>query len=113
MNQSSGGASTHFQVLSKRSRKYFKRAVCMSGTALTFFSVPYRINHRHRMLAFADKMGHKDKSTEGLKSFLMNVSVDAIVGQHSTTYPQYLARLLTLDWTPVIESTNKSKNLFY
>lgn len=40
-----GGASTHFHILSPESRKYFNRAILMSGSALNFWALSAVDNH--------------------------------------------------------------------
>lgn len=43
-----GGASTTFHMLSEESRKYFTRAMVMSGSVYSYFALTLQ-NHREKM----------------------------------------------------------------
>lgn len=102
-----GAVST--QVLSPNSRELIDRAICMSGSALLFYSYLDANDQRERMFAFAGQLNASVTDFEGLTKFLQTVNAETIA---EFTSQKSVDRLLVFDWAPVIESTAKPKVQF-
>ena len=72
---SAGGALTHFQVLSSESRKYFRNAVIMSGSAVNHWGLS---NYDHLKHAFkiAHDLGQRIMDQHKLVEFLKTISAE-------------------------------------
>lgn len=68
----SGGASTHYQVLSAESRQYFRNAIPMSGTVDVLWAFSSD-DHLKRAFNIAEELGEPKTTHEELISFLKSV----------------------------------------
>lgn len=77
-NSFAGGASVHFQILSAESRKYFRNAIVMSGTADNFWAMSIEENHLKLAHQMAEDLNKTVNSFDELVSFLKEVPIDDI-----------------------------------
>lgn len=101
---SAGAISTHFQVLSNESRKYFQNAIITSGTAENYWAFSEQSNHLKFAHQMAIDLNAPQDSFENLVEFLKTVSVDKLVGYGNIL--GFFRRRSSLLMTPVIESKN-------
>lgn len=97
-----GGASTHFQVLSNESRKYFRNAIVMSGTAENIWGISNEQNHIDLAHIMAKKIDEPNYSFDELVELLKTAPARDIV--NSATYFEMFFGTIRLKFTPVIES---------
>lgn len=97
-----GGASVHYQMLNDESRKYFKRAILMSGTSLNYFALSQEDNHTDRMHELARLSGESKIDDIDLEKFLQKVSPEKILEYTSKLEP--FGRILETIWAPIVEN---------
>lgn len=73
----SGGASTHFQILSAESRKYFRNAIPMSGSTEAWWALS-NDDHLQRAFNIAKELGEPKETKEQLIAFLKDVPADKL-----------------------------------
>lgn len=95
-----GGVSVSFHTLNQESRKYFQRAIPISGTPLTYFGLQESNNHTDLVLDVAKQSGRNIANNQDLIEFLQNASVDELVENGP---PFWFARTLTVPWGPSVE----------
>lgn len=96
-----GSVSTHYQTLSAESRKYFRRSICMSGSAFLPYALSQKYNHLDRIYNLARILNKSIGNFDELVAFVNNVSATNII-EH--TSQREFGRTLFTDWGPVIES---------
>ncbi|KAJ6646027.1 Esterase B1 [Pseudolycoriella hygida] len=103
IGQSAGGASTHFHMLSERSRKCIRRAICMSGVAFSPFA-DYRPNNH---IEFYKKVFALDAQLTGndVLNFMLTAPTETIVRKmpafniHNCIFSAYFAAVIEEDET--------------
>lgn len=100
--ESAGGAMTHFQILSSESRKYFRNAILLSGTAENFWAFAGVKNHVSLAYQIAEDLGEPKKSLDELIKLLKSVPADRIV-QYGSTIKLYRRTSIPV-FAPIIES---------
>lgn len=100
--ESAGGAMTHFHVLSDESRKYFRNAALLSGTAENFWALSEQNDHSPLAYEIAKDLGEPKQSFEELIEFMKTAPADKIV-VYGSIFPR-LRRTARLMFAPVIES---------
>lgn len=73
-----GGASTEFHVLSAESRKYFRNAIPISGSAQNPFALSSATDHLQLAYQLAEKLGKTVDTFDELVAFLKNVPAEAL-----------------------------------
>lgn len=68
----------HFHILSAESRKYFRNAIVMSGTADNFWAMSIEENHLKLAYEMAEELNKTANSFDELVGFLKEVSIDDI-----------------------------------
>lgn len=91
-----GGASVHFHVINKESRKFFNRAYSTSGTALSFFAL-HRTNHLDRV-----QKCFQTNESDQLVAYLKVADRSILVKCHPFIIPDDLYPV----WVPTIENAN-------
>lgn len=88
-------------MLNKQSQQYFKRAVCLSGTPLSYFAEDVTNNHTDLVIQIAEQNGQNISNTVELLDYLSNVTPEEIFvnGPH---IPQN-GRTLDVPWAPIVE----------
>lgn len=99
---SAGGISTHFQVLSSESRKYFNNAIVMSGTADSIWSLSELNDHTPVAYRIAVDSGEPKSSKEELIEFFKTISAEKI--KYTAMYEGTYYRTINFKFSPVIES---------
>lgn len=99
--ESAGSAMTHFQILSSESRKYFRSAVLLSGTAEHYWAFSQLPNHLSLAFQIAEHLGKPQQSLNELIRFFKSVPANSIAQFAST---DHLFRRTTIPiFAPVIE----------
>lgn len=101
MNVVSGGASTHFQVLSSESRKYFHNAIALSGTAFTPWALSDEKNHIALANSIAEDLGKPTNSLDALTHFLTTTPGKTLA---PSVFLTASAKTHKFKFAPVIES---------
>ncbi|XP_031634578.1 juvenile hormone esterase-like [Contarinia nasturtii] len=108
--QSAGGVSTHLHVLNKHSRKCINRAICMSGTAVSYFA-HYSPNHQLELMydVFKDELNGA-RNPKALYKLLKTIRLELLLEKT----PAYVLNInvFILYWTPVIENKKIAKDPF-
>ena len=99
--ESAGASCVHFHVLNSKSRKYFKSAICQSGTA--FASNAFRGNTEKDVRQVAEILGCKSKSIEDVFKTLLNASVKDLYDNCETNPSPTERKLRFRRWRMVIE----------
>lgn len=95
-----GGASTHYHVLSKVSRKFFQNAIVLSGsTENVWAQSPYK-NHVSLAHQIASDLGESKKSHEDLIAFFKTVPANKIQKYGAMTLSHQDFRI---SYGPIIE----------
>lgn len=92
----SGGSSTHLQVLSIESQKYFKNAIAMSGASENYFTFLREDNIISLAYKIAKDLNKPHSSIEDLIKFYQNVPSKDIVNSSISVG--------TLNFSPIVES---------
>lgn len=98
MDNCLGGASTTFHMLNEESRKYFTRALVMSGSVYSYFALTEG-NHREKMKNCA----HTDDVIE----YLRDSDSRDIIQCH---YADDWGKTLKPEWVPTIEAPGTLKS---
>lgn len=102
LGESAGGASTHFHVLSSESRKYFRNAIAMSGTANNYWAIlPMGRDHLNLARKISKDMNKFKQSAEDLVELLKSAPAELL-----TTYATLdgiFQRTIKPELTAVIE----------
>lgn len=87
-------------MMSAESRKYFRNAIPMSGSAENFWAMSKENNHLAMVIDLAEKLGEPKETYDELVEFLKSISVDKI----RKLFPSItFEHTLELIWTPVKE----------
>lgn len=99
--QSAGAASAHFHVLSSESRKYFRNAALLSGTAENLWAIYEGTDHLDLVHKLANQLSGKkpNRTFEELIEFMETVPAEKIVGLASI-----MKKTVSPTYIPVIES---------
>lgn len=97
-----GGSSVHLHVLSAESRKYFRSAIPMSGTAYNYWSLSDE-NHLEHAHNIAKELGEPKKSDDELVEFFKKVPADKIRNYGKLNLLSQ--SLLAIPIAPIVEST--------
>lgn len=101
--QSAGAASVHLQMLSSESRKYFRRAVPLSGTAFNYWAISEQNDHSALAHTIAKELGEPKQSIEQLVDFFKEVPSKNIVN-YGSLFIDEARRAGHGAFIPVIES---------
>ncbi|KAJ6633199.1 Esterase B1 [Pseudolycoriella hygida] len=108
IGQSAGGASTHLHMLSERSRKCIRRAICMSGVAFSVFA-DYRPNNH---IEFYKKVFELDAESTGndVLNFMLTAPIETIVRK----MPAFNIHnyIVNMNFAAVIEDETKAEQPF-
>lgn len=96
-----GSASTAFQILSAESRKYFRNAMCLSGSYFSYWGMSKKNDHLDLAYKIAEDLGEPQQSLSGLIKLLTSVSAKEL-SKYSTV--NSTRGRLEIDFAPVIES---------
>lgn len=100
---SPGAASAHFHVLSSESRKYFRNAILLSGTAMAPWAISNDKSHISNAYQMAEDLGEPKNNLDELIEFLQSVPSEKIVRYGSSMVGFH--RTLNFKYAPVIERT--------
>lgn len=101
MGQSSGGASVSFQRLNSKSRRLFKQAYAVSGSALSYYALGENNNKTDLIVKLARDQFVFIDNTEQLLNYLQTVDVKYIFSR--TDKVQSFSMIFQTAWQPVIE----------
>lgn len=68
-----GSAATHFHILSAESRKFFRNAVCMSGTVENFWAMATNNDNLNFAYRIAEELGEPKSDLANLLEFLHSI----------------------------------------
>lgn len=95
-----------YHILNIKSRKYFQRAICMSGSAFDYYALAENSSDLCTMYEVARELNQPQSNYDGLVQFLIEASADDLVNK--TFQPGLSAdaygRSLIPKWQPTIES---------
>lgn len=97
-----GGASTNHHILSSESRKYFQRAILLSGAIDNHSALSEEKHHLKRAHQIAKELGEPKNSVEDLVEFLKNVSANEL--SQFSTIQVASNTLFMVAFGPIIES---------
>lgn len=99
--QSAGAASAHFHVLSSESRKYFRNAALLSGTAENSWAIYEGKDHLELVHKIANQLSGKkpNRTLEELIKFMETVPAEKIVD-----FASIMKKTKSATYIPVIES---------
>lgn len=103
----SGGAITHFQVLSGESRKLFRNAVIMSGCAENKWALT-NDDHVKRAFSIAEELGQPLTKHDELVAFLKTVPAEQLVPFAGMDLANHVVSKLPV--APIVESMCDSMN---
>lgn len=98
---SAGGASTHFQTLSSESRKYFRNAIIMSGSAENYWTYSSHSSHLDLTIEMASDLGEEHPPFDRLVELLQSAPADELTEYGSVS--NLVSRTFSLMYAPLIE----------
>lgn len=111
----SGAASTHFQVLSTESQKYFQRAILMSGSVWNYWALSQTNNHTEYAFEMAESWNKPQENVTDLIRLLRTVPPTNFI--ESSKVIKNLQLTFELQFNPVVEGMNKmhsmGRNIFF
>lgn len=90
----------HFHILSAESRKYFRNAICMSGSIENYWAFAQEKNNLELAHQIARNLGQPQNSTAHLAEFLQTVEVKKLKSYSTLSW---LQGTIAVKFAPVIE----------
>lgn len=101
-----GGSSAHLHVLSAESRKYFRNAIAMSGSAVHFWAMTTAENHVNIAFEMAARFGQPQANVSDLVELLKSLPAKEFIEFTTTEWLQ--AGAFKFPICPLIESRLQS-----
>lgn len=103
---SSGSALTHYHILSRASRKYFRNAILMSGTVNNFWALYGKSDHLQLAYEITMDSGYSVNSLGELILFLKTAPASFIISQIAkyTAGGGFERRTAQIQLAPIVES---------
>lgn len=95
-----GASSTHLQMLSAESRKYFRNAIAMSGSALHRWALSTMPTHTRLAFDMASRLGQPQANLTDLVDFLHSVPAE----EFAKVSGFVMAGTIEVPFAPVVES---------
>lgn len=102
IGQSSGAISTHFHILNSESRKYFRNAILVSGSAFNYWATSEQNDHLEFAHKLAKDAGKQTDQNDELIEVLLTLPPNKLV--EAPPSPGGIQRTFTSRIAPVIES---------
>ncbi|XP_055301656.1 esterase B1-like [Sitodiplosis mosellana] len=99
--ESAGGVLSHVQILSSESRKYFRNAILLSGTAESDWGFASKNGHRSIAHEIARDLGKPQDSMQSLINFFKTVPAESIVKYASAA--SLFTKTPVTTWAPILE----------
>lgn len=106
-----GGGSTHLQAISAESRKYFRNAIAMSGSAVHFWSLSSIQNNIEYAFELASSWGKAPANLNELIDVLKTISADKFIEYSSLA--SKIGRIFEIPNGPVIEGKQHKQCQFH
>lgn len=97
----SGGVSVGYHTMNQESRKYFKRALAISGSPITYFGELDSNNHTDLVIDIARRNGHQINNQIELLEYLKTVTSKEIFEDGPQAPPNQ--RIYGVAWAPIVE----------